>query len=100
MNVLTVFAHPGSRSFCHAVLDRLRPDPAPAGYAELDAARRSRGKVARADALAFVTADAWRGDINGRRPRLALIKPVRRGEPRNNPSGDEAFRLLRWIRRQ
>jgi putative NADPH-quinone reductase len=22
MNVLTVFAHPGSRSFCHAVLDR------------------------------------------------------------------------------
>lgn len=25
MNVLTVFAHPGSRSFCHAVLDRTRP---------------------------------------------------------------------------
>lgn len=173
MNVLTVFAHPGSRSFCHAVLERfdaglraaghtnevvdlyaigfdpvLRPGDTPSWLTEsipddmLDrmhlretlleeaggplrrfalqrvlGARDARGiirllreryqskdvlqqqeKVARADALAFVapvhflsfpailkgwldrvwtpgfaydlTPEAWRGDINGRRPRL------------------------------
>jgi NAD(P)H dehydrogenase (quinone) len=179
MNVLTVFAHPGSRSFCHAVLDRfdaglreaghaneivdlyainfdpiLRPRDTPSWLTDtipddmlermrlretlLDDAggplrrmalkrligdRDARGiirllrerfqpkdvlaqqqKVARADALAFVapvhflsfpailkgwldrvwtpgfaydlTAEAWRGDINGRRPRLAHKKAL------------------------
>jgi NAD(P)H dehydrogenase (quinone) len=179
MNVLTVFAHPGSRSFCHAVLDRfdaglreaghtnevvdlyaigfdpiLRARDTPSWLTEtipddmldrmrlrgtlLDEAggplkrlalkrligdRDARGiirllrerfqpkdvlaqqqKVARAEALAFVapvhflgfpailkgwldrvwtpgfaydlTADAWRGDINGRRPKLMHQKAL------------------------
>jgi NAD(P)H dehydrogenase (quinone) len=33
MNVLTVFAHPGSRSFCHAVLDRFNTGLQDAGHA-------------------------------------------------------------------
>ena len=33
MNVLTVFAHPGSRSFCHAVLDRFDAGLRDAGHA-------------------------------------------------------------------
>ena len=33
MNVLTVFAHPGSRSFCHAVLDRFSTGLQDAGHA-------------------------------------------------------------------
>ena len=32
MNVLTVFAHPGSRSFCHAVLDRFDAGLRDAGH--------------------------------------------------------------------
>ena len=32
MNVLTVFAHPGSRSFCHAVLDRFSAGLQDAGH--------------------------------------------------------------------
>jgi NAD(P)H dehydrogenase (quinone) len=178
MHVLTVFAHPGSRSFCHAVLDRfdaglrdgghtnevvdlyaigfdpvLRPRDTPgwltdtipddmldrmrlretlleeAGPLRRLALRRligdrdARGiirllrdryqpkdvlaqqkKVARADALAFIapvhflgfpailkgwldrvwtpgfaydlTAEAWRGDINGRRPKLTHQKAL------------------------
>jgi NAD(P)H dehydrogenase (quinone) len=178
MNVLTVFAHPGSRSFCHAVLERfdaglrdaghtneivdlyaiefdpiLRPRDTPSWLTEtipdemldrmrlreslleeagplkrlalkrLIGDRDGRGiirllreryqakdvlaqqrKVARADALAFVapvhflsfpailkgwldrvwtpgfaydlTADAWRGDISGRRPRLTHHKAL------------------------
>jgi NAD(P)H dehydrogenase (quinone) len=178
MNVLTVFAHPGSRSFCHAVLDRFDAGLKEAGHANeildlyaigfdpilrardtpswltetipddmlgrmrlresllgeagtvkrfalkrLIGDRDARGiirllrerfqpedvlehqqKVARADALAFVapvhflsfpamlkgwldrvwtpgfaydlTPDAWRGDINGRRPRLKHKKAL------------------------
>ena len=33
MNVLTVFAHPGSRSFCHAVVDRFSAGLQDAGHA-------------------------------------------------------------------
>ena len=32
MKVLTVFAHPGSRSFCHAVLDRFDTGLRDAGH--------------------------------------------------------------------
>ncbi|HEY7446308.1 MAG TPA: NAD(P)H-dependent oxidoreductase, partial [Vicinamibacterales bacterium] len=32
MNVLTVFAHPGSKSFCHAVLDRFDAGLRDAGH--------------------------------------------------------------------
>jgi NAD(P)H dehydrogenase (quinone) len=179
MNVLTVFAHPGARSFCRAVLERfdaglrdgghtneiadlyaigfdpiLRPRDTPSWLTEtipddmldrmrlretlleeaggplkrlalkrLIGERDARGiirllrdryqakdvlvqqqKVARAEALAFVapvhflsfpailkgwldrvwtpgfaydlTADAWRGDINGRRPKLTHSKAL------------------------
>ena len=33
LNVLTVFAHPGSRSFCHAALDRFSAGLRDAGHA-------------------------------------------------------------------
>ena len=42
MNVLTVFAHPSSQSFCHAVLDRFDTGLREAAYARHDDADAAR----------------------------------------------------------
>ena len=40
MRVLTVFAHPGSKSFCHAVLERFDAGLRDAGHGADEATRR------------------------------------------------------------